>query len=76
MASSNHTYGDQYGAECPYCGETIKYDLTEEMWLGYSGELECEHCGKVVEVISVDMSVDVVLGKKEEAELDQSHQRD
>jgi DNA-directed RNA polymerase subunit RPC12/RpoP len=65
--SSNHTYGNQYGAECPYCGETMEYELTEEMYLGYPGELECEHCGKEVEVVSVDMSVDVVLGRKEGA---------
>ena len=74
--TSKHTYGDQYGAECPYCGETIEYELTEEMCLGYPGELECEHCGKEVAVVSVAVSVDVVLGKKEEAKDDQSHQRD
>jgi Zn ribbon nucleic-acid-binding protein len=61
---SKHTYGDQYGAECPYCGENIRYP-----WQASNSvyTVSCEHCGKEVEVVSVDISIDVVLGRKEEA---------
>jgi DNA-directed RNA polymerase subunit RPC12/RpoP len=64
--SSNHTYGNQYGAECPYCGKLTHYEINEQ--LHYYPDIECEHCENDIEVVAVDITIDVVLGRKSASE--------
>ena len=64
--ASNHTYGDQYSGECPYCGKLTHYEINEQFH--YHPDIECKHCGEDIEVVSVDISIDVVLGRKSESE--------
>ena len=57
----NVTTGDQYECECPACGGTIRdlWDLGNELCSGST--IDCSHCGREIEIVSVEMTCDVTL---------------
>jgi peptide subunit release factor 1 (eRF1) len=57
----NETHGgNQYEAECPACGKTIK-DLWDLGRLVAGDKFDCKHCDREIEITTVDMIVEISL---------------
>jgi phage terminase large subunit GpA-like protein len=60
--ASKHTYGDELGVDCPYCG---KWTLCEfnvlEQYYQYYPDIICENCGEEIDPNELDINVKSLL---------------
>ena len=73
MRVTNRTTGDPHRIECPSCGRMIQNLWYTHSLTGlYNAEMiDCEHCGKAVEVESCDITINLVSREPKEVSGDE-----